>query len=120
MDGGLHGLLDFAGYPIGAGAAVVPPGPPCGFHGLIDFVGYPCGGGAKVPRGHVKVAGRHAMVQAVLAQMQSQLSRRQEFAKRQDAMVKQTLVRRMQYEADLSRYREHLEQVTYSVVLAEL
>lgn len=47
MAGGFDGLLDFAGYSVGAGVTV----PIGGFVGLLDFTGYPVGAGVRVGGG---------------------------------------------------------------------
>ncbi len=50
IDGTFTGLVDFAGYPVGAGLAGTLPVPPAGtLIGLLDFVGYSVGGAQVVP-----------------------------------------------------------------------
>lgn len=125
MDGGLQGLIDFVGYPVGqAEPPPIPPAAPGGFHGLIDFVGYPVGGATPSPRGGAFGLPRQVLARRLMAvqAMRSVLDKvgKREFEEYVRRQAVSDLAKRAAYAAEVAYQNRERARAAYAVVLAEL
>jgi hypothetical protein len=127
MANGGFELLDFVGYPTGAGTPFSPPIPPCGFLGIIDWTGLPCGAGAPVlppliVKGHgFRGAGRHIPYILRMAQMMRVNAKRNQLVTRSAQHISYTKrVLEEGWQAEAAYRKKLTESQMYSVLLAEI
>ncbi len=96
-----------------------------GFYGLLDFVGYPVGAGGVTPaggRGNFQGAGRKILRAMALADMERDASRRvmQARAESRRRLVENAMrIAKARFDAELVHHRKMAEIATYSILMAE-